>query len=130
MTVGRLLLDTHTALWWWRDVRRLGENARAAIEDGEDILVSAVTAFEIGQKWRVGKLAMIDDPAVNYPLLMTRNGFSSLAVSDVHALRAALLPEDHRDPFDRLIAAQALAENLTVVTIDPAFAAFGCAVLW
>lgn len=73
---------------------------------------------------------MIDDPAVNYPMLMAQNNFSTLMVSNAHALRAGLLPIEHRDPFDRLIAAQALEENLTVVTGDPAFAAFGCKVLW
>lgn len=130
MTVVRLLLDTHAALWWWRDVDRLGTQARAVIEDGEDILVSAITAYEIGQKWRIGKLPMIDDPAVNLPRLMASNNFGSLPISDAHSLRAALLSGKHRDPFDRLIAAQALEEKLTVITRDPAFAAFGCKVLW
>ena len=94
------------------------------------ILVSSVSGYEIALKWRLGKLAMIEDPAVNYPLLMTRNKFESLAVTDAHALRAGLLSDSHRDPFDRLIAAQALEEKLTVVTRDPAFAAFGCKTLW
>lgn len=92
--------------------------------------MSAVSAFEIALKWRLGKLTMIDDPAVNYSQLMQANGFSSLAINDAHALRAGLLLGDHRDPFDRLIAAQALEENLTVVSRDPAFARYGCKVLW
>ena len=101
-----------------------------AIESGEPIVVSVVSAFEISLKWRLGKLTMIEDPAVNYPLLMAHNGFADLAVSRAHTLAAGLLPGDHRDPFDRIIAAQALAENLTVVTRDPAFTVFGCKVLW
>lgn len=130
MVTAGLLLDTHAALWWWRDIPRLGKQARAAVEDGGAISVSVVSAFEIGLKWRLGKLTMIDDPAVNYPLLMASNHFVGLAVTATHALRAGLLPGGHRDPFDRLIAAQALEERLTVVTRDPAFAAFGCKVLW
>ena len=130
MTSARLLLDTQAALWWWRDLARLGPNARTAIESGESILVSAVSAYEIALKWRLGKLPMIDDPLVNYPLLMAQNDFGSLAVTDAHSLRAGLLPIQHRDPFDRLIAAQALEHGLTVVTCDPQIAAFGCKVLW
>ncbi len=128
--MAALLLDTHVALWWWRDLRRLSPAARLAIETTSTIFVSAISAFEIGQKWRLGKLPMIDDPALNYPRLMAENRFAALAISDTHSLAAALLPGDHRDPFDRLIAAQALAEGLTVVTRDPAIAAFGCKVLW
>lgn len=130
MTAAGLLLDTHAALWWWRDIPRLGVKAREAIEDGGAIFVSVVSAFEIGLKWRLGKLPMIEDPAINYPLLMARNHFVGLALTETHAMHAGLLPIEHRDPFDRLIAAQALEEELTVVTHDPAFRAFGCSVLW
>jgi PIN domain nuclease of toxin-antitoxin system len=125
-----LLLDTHAALWWWREVQRLSATARDAIETSQEIYVSAASAFEIGQKWRLGKLAMIDDPAENFPRLMAENRFLAISLTDAHTLTAGLLPGDHRDPFDRLIAAQALAEGLTVVTRDPQFAAFGCKVLW
>ncbi len=125
-----LLLDTHAALWWWREVRRLSAVARDAIETAPEIYVSAASAFEIGQKWRLGKLAMIDDPAENFPRLMAENRFLAISLTDAHTLAAGLLPGDHRDPFDRLIAAQALAEGLTIVTRDPEFAAFGCKVLW
>lgn len=130
MRSAKLLLDTQVALWWWRDLARLGPNAQTAIEDGEGILVSSVSAYEIALKWRLGKLPMIDDPLVNFPLLMAQNDFESLAVTELHSLRAGLLPINHRDPFDRLIAAQALEEGLTVVTCDPQIAAFGCKVLW
>jgi PIN domain nuclease of toxin-antitoxin system len=73
---------------------------------------------------------MIEDPAVNYPLLMQRNGFADLEVSRAHTLAAGLLVCDHGDPFDRIIAAQALIEGMTIVTRDPVFAAFGCKTLW
>ena len=72
----------------------------------------------------------IGDPSLRYPALMKAHDFASLLVTEAHALRAGRLPGDHRDRFDRLIAAQALEEGLIVVTRDPAFAAFGCTVLW
>jgi len=128
--VTALLLDTYIALWWWRDMARLSPVAIAAIEDGDTILVSAASAYEITQKWRIGKLPMIDDPATNYPKLMLDNDFVALAITQEHTIRAGLLPGEHRDPFDRLIAAQALIEGLTIVTRDPEFSAFGCQVLW
>lgn len=131
MTGTGLLLDTHAAVWWWKASRRLGRGARQALEDEPtDVRVSVISALEITIKHRIGKFDDIGDPAVNYPRLMAANNFVSLAITESHAIRAGLLAGDHRDPFDRIIAAQALAEELTVVTVDPAFAAFGCRVLW
>ena len=126
-----LLLDTHAVVWWWLYAPRLGARARRALAaDDQPTFVSAVSALEIGIKFRIGKLPEFGDPAMRYPTQMARDGFTALPVTESHALRAGLLPGDHRDPFDRIIAAQALAEGLTVVTVDPAFAAFGCRVLW
>lgn len=125
-----LLLDTHAALWWWRDLPKLSRAAIAAIEDGPSIAVSAISGLEIAIKWRTGRLTMIDDPVMNYPRLMRENGFIDVAIEPSHALSAGTLPGNHRDPFDRVIAAQALALGLIVVTCDPAIAAFGCKVLW
>jgi len=131
MTTDRFLLDTHAALWWWRDSPNLGARARATIANPDSIIfVSAASAWEIATKWRIGKLDDIGDPAANYKRLMVRNGFSSLAVTEDHTLRAGILPGEHRDPFDRLIAAQALIEQLTVLTRDIAIAAFGCKTDW
>lgn len=100
------------------------------MEEGQPVFVSAVAAIEIAIKFRIGKLAEFSDPLTRFPALMLAGRFESLAITQSHALRAGLLPGGHRDPFDRLIAAQALEERLTVVTRDPAFAAFGCKVLW
>lgn len=126
-----LLLDTHAAIWWWLDSPRLASRAKTAIiADARTIYVSAVTAIEIAIKFRIGKLAEFGDPMTKLSALMDTNGFESLSITEGHALAAGLLPGVHRDPFDRLIAAQALAEGLTVVTCDPEFAGFGCKVLW
>jgi PIN domain nuclease of toxin-antitoxin system len=127
----RFLLDTHALIWWWLDAPQLREPGRDAIgSPANDIFVSAATVWEIATKWRIGKLQEIEDPEIQYAPLMARNGFISLPIDDTHTMRAGLLPGEHRDPFDRLIAAQALIENLTVITRDPAFTAFGCDVIW
>ena len=125
------MLDTHTAIWWWLDSPRLSARARTAITmEDQPVLVSAVTAIEIGIKFRIGKLSEFGDPMARLPALMAANGFDSLAVTQSHALAAGLLPGEHRDPFDRILAAQALEAGLTLVTRDPELAAFGCKVLW
>lgn len=131
MTPSGLLLDTHAAIWWWTDSLRLGGTARAVLMAGEiPVHVSAVTAIEIAIKFRIGKLVDFGDPATDYLALMVANNFKSLAITQDHALAAGLLPGKHRDPFDRLIAAQALAEGLTIATCDPEFATFGCRTIW
>lgn len=127
----RYLLDTHTLIWWLLDLGQLGRTARSVLESGEDdIIVSAASIWEIATKWRIGKLREIVDPQVQIPALIARNGFVTLPIDDVHAMRAGLLDTFHRDPFDRMLAAQALCEGLVVVTRDPKIAAFGCAVIW
>lgn len=125
------LLDTHTALWWWSDTTKLGRVGNTVLEaKREPIFVSAASAWEISTKYRSGRLPDIGNPAINYARLMTANGFISLPVTDAHAMRAGLLEGDHRDPFDRLIAAQALCDEMIVISRDPKIAAFGCAVIW
>ena len=126
-----LLLDTHAAIWWWLDSPKLGPEARAdLIDGGQTAFVSAVSAIEIAIKFRIGKLPEFGDPTTRFTALMAESRFESLAVTQSHALVAGLLPGTHRDPFDRLIAAQAIEDGLIVVTRDAAFAAFGCKVLW
>ena len=127
----RLLLDTHAALFWWARSATLSTAARDAIADeGSDILFSAASAWEIATKFRIGKLAFVGDPQVHVPRLVAEHGFEMLPISVEHGLRAGSLQGDHRDPFDRLIAAQALMGGFAVVTRDPEIAAFGCKVVW
>jgi len=128
--MAAVLLDTHAALWWWQLPAKLSATAFNTIATSADIWVSAVSALEIATKWRARKLDMIGDPAISYAPLMAANRFKSLAMTDDHALAAGLLAFPHKDPFDRLIAAQALAENMTLVTCDKVFIGFGCRVLW
>jgi PIN domain nuclease of toxin-antitoxin system len=129
--VSGYLLDTHTALWWWTELPRLSAVARDVLESTDlPIAVSAASAFEISLKWRLGKLPHLGDPRNSYEPLMSRNGFAELKVTSEHAIRAGTLAGTHRDPFDRMIAAQALVEGLTVLTRDREIAGFGCKVLW
>ena len=124
------LLDTHSLLWWWTDAKRLSASARAAIEAEDRIVVSTASIWEIAIKTASGRLDAIVDFRRHYRPLMKRNGFESLAMTDDHALMAGFLPGQHRDPFDRMLAAQAVIEDLTVITRDPQLARFGCRTLW
>lgn len=126
-----IILDTHAALWWWLDSPRLSRPAREMIRVNRDsVHVSVVSALEVANKNRIGKLNEIGDPAERFPALMAANRFISLPLSQQQALLAGLLPGDHRDPFDRLIAAQALDLDYMILTCDPVFIDFGCKVLW
>jgi PIN domain nuclease of toxin-antitoxin system len=112
----KLLLDTHALLWWLADDGQLGPAARRLIEDpGNDVLVSTASLWEIVVKQRVGKLeANIAEIAAAVP----REGFALLDIRPAHLLALAGLPMHHRDPFDHLLIAQAMAENATFVSED------------
>jgi PIN domain nuclease of toxin-antitoxin system len=117
----RLLLDTHVLLWALGSPSTLGAQARTAIENRRTlVLVSAATAWEIGAKAALGKLRI--PPDLREQLLEKR--FTALPVNVEHGLRVGDLPLHHRDPFDRLLVAQAQLEGLTIVTRDPRIAAY------
>lgn len=120
----RLLLDTHVVLWWLMDPGRLSSAARAAI-DSRDTYVSAVTGCEIGQKTAVGKLRIPDDLEDR----IVDNEFLPLPISMRHGLVTQTLPLHHRDPFDRLLVAQARCEGLTIVTSDRQVGAYDVPIL-
>ncbi|MBM3928446.1 MAG: type II toxin-antitoxin system VapC family toxin [Sphingomonadales bacterium] len=125
------LLDTHAAIWWWTSDAKLGAAAADVIAaDVDTIYLSAASVWEVAIKSSAGKLPEIVDFENEYEPLMRANRFTRLTITDAHALRSGILPGAHRDPFDRLIAAQALIEDLTVITHDPEIAGFGCKVLW
>jgi PIN domain nuclease of toxin-antitoxin system len=111
----QLLLDTHAFLWWLGNDAKLGRTARAAIADGANLVfVSAATAWEIGVKRASGRLVAPGDLAG----WILENGFVPLPIEVEHAVAAADLPLHHKDPFDRLLVAQAQLENLTLEARD------------
>src|SRR5215510_16596420 len=127
----RLLLDTHALLWWLDGDRRLSLKARRAIADQANvILVSAASAWEITTKARLGKLPGATDVAADVAACVTDQGFVPLDITLLHAQRAGRLPGEHRDPFDRMLIAQAQIEDLAVVTNDEVFDEYGVARLW
>jgi PIN domain nuclease of toxin-antitoxin system len=127
----RLLLDTHALLWWWGEPELLSGRARALIaEPDHEVWVSVATAWEIATKVRLGKLEGAEAAVPHYAEWLHEDGFQSLPIAAAHAIKAGSLAADHRDPFDRMLAAQALIEDLTVVTRDPAFASLGAAAVW
>ena len=127
----RLLLDTHALLWWWTDDPRLSATARAAIADeSNEVFVSAASAWEVATKHRLGKLKEVPQAMARFAELVTADGFTPLPIDHRHALRAGSNPQEHRDPFDRMLAAQSEIEDLTLVTCDAALAAFGGKRLW
>jgi PIN domain nuclease of toxin-antitoxin system len=127
----RLLLDTHALLWWLTDDERLGQAAKSAMADPDnEVFVSAASAWEIATKQRLGKLDGVPQVAERYGELVAADGFQHLSVSHLHALRAGGYGVEHRDPFDRMLAAQSELERMPLVTRDSVFALFGTRTLW
>ncbi len=126
-----LLLDTHTLLWWLFDDPKLSSKARTAIEKSDRrVWVSSASAWEIATKVRIGKLPQIGDVADKLPAYLRRERFEALPISLDHALAAGALPGPHKDPFDRMLIAQARIEKLRVVSIDSVFNQYGVPLLW
>jgi PIN domain nuclease of toxin-antitoxin system len=127
----RLLLDTHTFLWWVADAPELPARARAAIAAGSnDCFVSAASCWEMAIKVSLNKLEIGGTVERFVPHHMAVNGFQELTVDVRHAAKVARLPFHHRDPFDRLLAAQALTEDLAIVSGDPIFRKYGVTRVW
>jgi PIN domain nuclease of toxin-antitoxin system len=116
------LIDTHILLWWLFDDPKLDPNCREIIHNPDcRILVSSATAWEIATKYRINKLPEAKQIVEEYAQILHQSKFIELAITSAHALRAGSLPILHRDPFDRMIMAQAELENLPVITYDKAF---------
>jgi len=117
----RFLLDTHCWLWLQTEPGRLPANLLATLADSSSRrYLSAASAWEIAIKFALGKLALPEPPASYVPERMRLSGFEGLPVTHAHALAVAVLPPHHRDPFDRVLVAQARVEGLTLVTADAA----------
>lgn len=117
----RLLLDTHVFLWWLVNDKRLGEKTRKLIQDPKNqIFVSAASTWEISIKRALGKVSAPDDMSS----IIDDEGFSALSINTYHGDQAGLLPDIHKDPFDRMLIAQAQSEGMLLVTADEAISKY------
>jgi len=127
----RALLDTHALLWWLSDDPALTRAVRKIIADTKNTLVvSAASAWEIATKVRLGKLPTGANLAADFTGYIEREQFQLLSISVEHTLRAGLLPGSHRDPFDRMLIAQAQAENLPILSKEVIFDGYGLRRIW
>ena len=127
----KILLDSHALFWFIDGDARLSNAARGAIEAADcTVYVSTVTAWEIASKFRLGKWPKAQALANDLASVMFTLGFQPLPLSLAHARHAGMLQNSHRDPFDRLLAAQAEIEDIPLVTVDPAFRHFKVRTLW
>jgi PIN domain nuclease of toxin-antitoxin system len=128
----RVLLDTHALLWWTLGDPKLSAKARSVIASFEsEVFVSAASAWEIATKVRLGRLPGAEPFASEFPARMELLGFRELAISIEHGQRAGLLPGGHKDdPFDRMLIAQAQAENLPIVSNEEIFDAYRVRRIW
>ncbi|WP_193918195.1 type II toxin-antitoxin system VapC family toxin [Desmonostoc muscorum] len=116
------LIDTHILLWWLFDDPKLHTDCRDIIRNPDHrIIVSSASAWEIATKYRIGKLPEAKQLVEQYSQILHQAKFIELVITTAHALRAGGLPIAHRDPFDRMIMAQAELESLPVITYDKAF---------
>lgn len=121
----KLLLDTHVALWSFAEPERLSARAREAIANRDNLVfLSAASTWEIAIKYAQGTLQLPSAPENLLPVQVARAGLSFLPIDLEHTLAAAQLPPHHRDPFDRMLIAQALVENLMLMTVDPKMAMY------
>lgn len=127
----RLLADTHAMLWWLRDDRRLSRRSRGLLGDGaNELLWSMASSWEIAVKLGIGKLEL-DRPLHRlFADLVSEQGVVVLPIGHEHCTRVAELPLHHRDPFDRMLVAQAEHEGVPILTADPKLAAYDVELLW
>ncbi len=127
----KFLLDTHTLLWWFDDDSKLSANARGVIaQTANSIMVSSASGWEIATKFRLGKLPGAQVLMPDIDACVRKAGFTPLPIDMRHAQRAGTWPQAHRDPFDRMLAAQSSIENVPLITCDQALQAFGVAIYW
>lgn len=127
----RLLLDTHALLWWLTKNPSLPLSAQNLLKNkNHTVLVSAASMWEIATKARLGKLDVAIEVVENFPIYLANEQFESISVTVTHAIRAGLLPGPHKDPFDRMLIAQALTENVPIVSNDHALDGYGARRLW
>ncbi len=127
----KLLLDTHSFLWWIGNDDRLSDTARDAISDANnEVFFSVVSAWEMAIKTRSGKLSMDAELTGFVRKHLHKNGFSVLPVILSHSMQIVQLPLHHRDPFDRMLVAQAQVEKIQLITKDPEIAKYAVRICW
>ena len=127
----RLLLDTHAIIWWFAGNPILTTKTQQAIADASnDKFISAASAWEIATKYRIGKLPDAKELVEDFRTQVGGQGFIELPVSLEHAVRAGSLPGPHRDPFDRILIAQAITDDLTLVSNETLFDSYGVRRMW
>ncbi len=127
----RLLLDTHALLWWFSDDPALPASSRRLIgQSDSSVFVSAVSAWEVSTKFRLGKLPTGSDLLQDFGGYLARDRFQSLPLSSDHGIRAGFLPGPLKDPFDRMLIAQAEAEKLFIVSNERVFDHYGVRRVW
>jgi PIN domain nuclease of toxin-antitoxin system len=125
------LLDSHVLLWWWFDPERLSEPVRTLLADPATVvLVSAATVWELSLKYHQGQWPGLQQAIGDLSGLLQADGFQPLPIGLAHGLRAGANNQPHRDPFDRMLAAQAELERLVLLTADPQLSSFPCRTLW
>ena len=127
----KYLLDTHALLWWLSDHEQLSSNARETIADPEnDIYVSAASAWEIATKFARGRLPGASVILPDFAGVIEQEQFLELPINSAHMVRSAMLPGDHRDPFDRILAAQSILENMALISVDEKIPPLGVMTRW
>ena len=127
----KILLDTHAILWWFFDDPKLSDTAREYIKTKDNqVLISSASAWEIATKYRLGKLPEAGEVVKRLPELMSISRISTLAITTDHALLAGSFDVNHRDPFDRMLAAQSKVEQIPLITVDPALHMFDIEIIW
>ena len=127
----KYLLDTGVWLWSLNSPERIADEGRQILENGEEeVYLSAVTTWEISIKMRLGKLSFAGPPAHHVPRFMAKQNLRPLSVTHSHAAKVYELGTPHNDPFDRLLIAQALAEDMVILTADRLFRKYRAELLW
>ncbi len=127
----RLLIDTHVLIWWVQEPKKIRKTIRDDISNDEnEVFVSAVSAWEIANKVRIGKLRFAQDILDSFEESIRLLNFEHLPVSAKHAVAGAKIEAPHKDPFDRMLAGQALVEGMKLISADPQFKQLGVETVW
>ena len=127
----KFLLDTHIFLWWITDAQLLSQTARDIVSDGNSELYwSAASSWEVAIKYKLGRLPLPEVPESFIPTELAKNRIDSLPIVNDHAFRAGQLPIHHRDPFDRMLVAQAQAENMKIISNDRQISLYDVNIAW